>query len=97
MLKGIFSCDIIEAYGGIMMQAVEFGAFVDNGVIEIPKIYRNEYSNNLRVILLKENTGIANNAPNVQDRIASAERLVGVASKDPLSLEEIRNERLARQ
>jgi ABC-type phosphate transport system ATPase subunit len=33
----------------------------------------------------------------VQERIAAAERLVGVASNNPMSLEEIRNERLARQ
>ena len=34
---------------------------------------------------------------NIQDRIASAERLVGIASGNPLSLEDIKNERLKRQ
>ena len=50
------------------MEAVEFGAFAHNGIIEIP-----------------------------QERIAAAERLVGIASQNAMTLEEIRNERLARQ
>ena len=79
------------------MQAVEFGTFVDNGIIEIPVMYRKEYSNNVRVILLKENTGIVSNEPSIQERVAAAERLVGIASENALSLEEIRNERLGRQ
>ena len=33
----------------------------------------------------------------IQERIAAAERLVGIASSNPLTLEEIRNERLTRQ
>ena len=33
----------------------------------------------------------------IQERIAAAERLVGVASNNAITLEEIRNERLARQ
>ena len=33
----------------------------------------------------------------IQERIAAAERLVGVASSDPMTLEEIRNARLGRQ
>ena len=32
-----------------------------------------------------------------EERIAAAERLVGIASNNPMTLEEIRNERLARQ
>ena len=79
------------------MQAVEFGTFVNNGIIEIPKIYRKEYSNNVRVILLKENSFTAINELSIQERITAAERLVGIASKNALSLEEIRNERLSRQ
>ena len=31
----------------------------------------------------------------IQERIAAAERLVGIASNNPMTLEEIRNERLA--
>jgi len=77
------------------MQAVEFGTFVDNGIIEIPDVYRKEYSNNVRVILLKDNISITDNETSIQERVAAAERLVGVASANPLSLEEIRNERLA--
>jgi hypothetical protein len=79
------------------MQAIEFGTFVDNGIIEIPTIYRKEYSNNIRVILLKDNTVLASNEPSIQERISAAERLVGIAVATPLSLEEIRNERFARQ
>ncbi|MCL2294113.1 MAG: hypothetical protein FWC36_04525 [Spirochaetes bacterium] len=33
----------------------------------------------------------------IKERIAAAERLVGIASKNPMTLEEIRNERLAKQ
>ena len=33
----------------------------------------------------------------IQERVAAAERLVGIASKNPMSLEDIRNERLAQQ
>ena len=37
------------------------------------------------------------NEPSIQERIAAAERLAGIASKNPMPLEEIRNERLTRQ
>ena len=77
------------------MQAVEFGTTVDNGIIEIPMMYRNEYSSNVRVILLKDN--MISNETSIQERVTSAERLVGIASANPLTLEEIRNERLSRQ
>ena len=33
----------------------------------------------------------------IHERVAAAERLVGIASKNPMTLEEIRNERLAGQ
>ena len=79
------------------MQAAEFEVFVDNGIIEIPIRYRKEYSNDIKVILLKENLSIVNKEPSIQERIAAAERLIGIASENALSLEEIRNERLARQ
>ena len=78
-------------------QAVEFGTIVDNGLIEIPDIYRKEYTNNVKVILMKENINIINDEINIKERIAAAERLAGIASANPLSLDEIRNERLARQ
>jgi len=79
------------------MQAVEFGTVVDNGIIEIPMIYRNEYSNNVRVILLKDNVNMTVYETSIEERVAAAERLIGIASSNPLSLEEIRSERLARQ
>jgi hypothetical protein len=87
----------MKRYGGIIMQAVEFGTFVNNGIIEIPTIYRKDYSNDVRVILIKDNLDKVDNKPSIQERIAAAERLVGIASENTLSLEEIRNERLARQ
>jgi hypothetical protein len=78
------------------MQSVEFGTLVNNGIIEIPMIYRREYSSNVRVILLKENA-MTDDETTVQERVAAAERLIGIASANPLSLEEIKNERLKRQ
>jgi len=79
------------------MQAVEFGTYVDNGIIEIPMEYRNDYSHDVRVILLKDNADKADKEPSIRERIASAERLVGIASGNPMSLDDIKNERLARQ
>jgi len=79
------------------MQAVEFGTFVDNGIIEIPDKYRKEYTSNVRVILIKENSSMTDNETDIHERIAAAERLAGIASENILSLDEIRNERLARQ
>ena len=79
------------------MQAIEFGTFADNGIIEIPIEYRKDYSTNIRVILIKNDQDKNIKEPNIQERIAAAERLVGIASENVMSLEEIRNERLARQ
>ena len=78
------------------MEAVEFGTFAGNGIIEIPIEYRKDYSTDIRVILMKNESGKNNKESSIQDRIAAAERLAGIASKNPLSLEDIRNERLAR-
>jgi hypothetical protein len=36
------------------MQAVEFNATVENGIIPIPYQYRNTFSDNVRVIVLAE-------------------------------------------
>ena len=79
------------------MEAVEFETFADNGIIEIPIEYRKNYSTDIRVILLKNEPDKSIYEPSIQERIAAAERLVGIASKKPMPLEEIRNERLARQ
>ena len=79
------------------MEAVEFGIFAGDGIIEIPIEYRKDYSTDLRVILMKNNTGTNSNEPGIEERITAAKRLVGIASKNPLTLEDIRNERLARQ
>jgi hypothetical protein len=79
------------------MEAVEFGTFVNNGMIEIPPEYRKDYSADLRVILLKNKTKEDIKDFGLQERVAAAERLVGIATGESMTLEEIRNERLARQ
>ena len=79
------------------MEAIEFGAFAHNGIIEIPIEYRKDYSTDIRVILMKKQTSQSITEPDIQERIAAAERLVGIASQNTMTLEEIRNARLARQ
>ena len=79
------------------MEAIEFGTFAGNGIIEIPIEYRKDYSTDIRVILMKNYSEKNIKEPSIQERIASAERLAGIASKDTMSLEDIRNERLRRQ
>jgi hypothetical protein len=79
------------------MDAVEFGTFVNNGIIEIPAEYRQDYSNDIRVILLKDKSDQDNKNLSIQERVAAAQRLIGIASKEAMTLEEIKNERLARQ
>ena len=79
------------------MEAVEFGTFANNGMIKIPDEYRRDYSTDIRVILIKNNSNQNIIESDIQERIAAAQRLVGIASKEAMTLEEIRNERLARQ
>ena len=79
------------------MEAVEFGTHADNGMIEIPIQYRRDYSTDIRVILMKEMSNQNSREFDIQERIAAAQRLIGIASKEPMTVEEIRNERLARQ
>jgi hypothetical protein len=82
------------------MEAVEFGTSAIDGIIEIPTEYRRDFSTGLRVILIKDvpqPTNAKQQDIDMQERLAAAKRLVGIAEKNPLSLEEIRNERLARQ
>jgi hypothetical protein len=79
------------------MEAVEFGTFANNGIIEIPMEYQNDYSTDVRVILIKNKPRRDAIEPSIQERIAVAERLAGVASREAMTLEDIRNERLARQ
>ena len=79
------------------MEAVEFGTFADNGMIEIPVEYRRDYSTDIRVILIKNKSNQDIIESDIQERIAAAQRLVGIASKEAMTLEDIRNERLARQ
>ncbi|MDR2923541.1 MAG: hypothetical protein LBU85_09415 [Treponema sp.] len=79
------------------MEAVEFGAFAHNGIIEIPVEYRESYSTDIKVILMRNQTSQSITEPDIKERIAAAERLVGIASKNTLTLEEIKDNRLARQ
>jgi hypothetical protein len=79
------------------MEAVEFGTFANNGMIEIPVEYRKDYSAEIRVILIKNKSSQEIGEPDIRERIAAAERLVGIASKEAMTLEEIRDERLARK
>jgi hypothetical protein len=82
------------------MEAIEFGTSAIDGVIEIPTEYRKDFSTGLRVILIKDvphSTNQKQQDEDIQERLAAAKRLVGIAAKYPLSLEEIKNERLARQ
>ena len=79
------------------MEAVEFFTLANNGIIEIPVEYRKDYINEIRVILIKNNSEQDINKSNIQERIAAAERLVGIASKSAMTLENIKSERLARQ
>ena len=78
------------------MEAVEFGTFAHDGIIEIPIEYREDYSTDIRVILMRDQASQIMK-PDIQERIAAAERLVGIASKNAMTLEEIKDERLARQ
>ena len=79
------------------MEAVEFGTIASNGMIEIPLKYRKDYSTDIRVILIKNSSNQDGGETDIPERIAAAQRLVGIASKEALTLEGIRNERLARQ
>ena len=78
------------------MEAVEFGTFAYNGIIKIPVEYRKDFSTDIKVILMKNNIDTGSGQPDIQERIAAAERLAGIASANALSLEDIKNERLAR-
>jgi hypothetical protein len=79
------------------MEAVEFGTFAHNGIIEIPVEYRESYSTDIKVILMRNQADQSVTEPDIQERIAAAERLVGIASKNAMTLEKIRDGRLARQ
>ena len=79
------------------MEAVEFGTYANNGMIEIPVQYRKDYSTDIRVILIKEMSNQNGMEADIQERVAAVQRLVGIASKEQMTLEEIRNERLERQ
>ena len=79
------------------MEAIEFGTFANNGLIEIPVEYKRDFSTDIRVILIKNKPDQDIKESDIQERVAAAQRLVGIASKNKMTLEEIRSERLARQ
>jgi hypothetical protein len=97
LLGCIMNVRVLGTGGGTFVEAVEFGTFVNNGMIEIPAEYRKDYFADLRVILLKNKTEKDIKDFSIQERVAAAERLVGIATGESMTLEEIRNERLARQ
>ena len=68
------------------MEAVEFGTYANNGMIEIPAQYRRDYSTDIRVILIKEMSNQYSRGTDIQERVAAAQRLIGVASKEPMTL-----------
>ena len=72
--------------------------FFENGVF-IPEKPLNDIKGRQRAVLRIGNEDEKQEQMNadIQERIAAAERLVGIASKNTMTLEEIRNERLARQ
>jgi hypothetical protein len=88
---------MVPGTNGGTMEAVEFGTFVNNGMIEIPAEYRKDYFADIRVILLKNKSNQNSKDLSIQERVAAAERLVGIAAGEAMTLEDIRNERLARQ
>jgi hypothetical protein len=82
------------------MEAVEFGALARDGIIEIPAKYRKDYSTQVRVILLRNNRNEESDGystASIREKVAAAKRLVGIASENPMTLEEIKSERLSRQ
>ena len=73
----------------------EDGRFIPDKPIVIPE------KKKVKVIVEDHNVESARTKKNVEwsieEKIAAAESLVGAASNNPMSLEEIRNKRLARQ
>lgn len=49
--------EIANNYGESAMYAVEFRAQIKDGVIEIPREYRDRFTDNVKVILLTEEQG----------------------------------------
>jgi hypothetical protein len=86
------------------MNAVAFDVAVLDGKIEIPPEYRKDFSSFVKVILIEDESRETRNTQavpgpdlSVAEKMAALNRLVGIASKHPMSLEEIRDERLSRQ
>jgi len=59
-----------------MLQAVEFQAFVKNGMIEVPREYRKRLSQRVRVIVLAE-----------EDRTAQPTTLIDELLLNPIKIE----------
>ncbi|GHV87022.1 hypothetical protein AGMMS50255_3180 [Spirochaetia bacterium] len=86
------------------MNAVAFDTAVLDGKIDIPPEYRRDFSSFVKVILIHDEVREAQTAHtasgtdlSVEKRIAALNRLAGIASEHPMSLEEIKGERLSRQ
>jgi hypothetical protein len=86
------------------MNAVVFDTPIFDGKIEIPQEYRKDFLSFAKVILIKDESRATQKtqaAPgtdrSVEERIAALNRLAGIAASNPMTLEEIRDERLSRQ
>ncbi len=60
-----------------MLQAVEFQAFVKNGMIEVPREYRKRLSQRVRVIVLAEEDRIAQSATLIDDLLLNPIKIEG--------------------
>lgn len=60
-----------------MLQAVEFQAFVKNGMIEVPREYRKRLSQRVRVIVLAEEDRIAQSATLIDDLLLNPIKMEG--------------------
>jgi hypothetical protein len=101
LISGQKAYEGIYYKGRFYMNAVTFDTAVLDGKIEIPPEYRRDFSSFVKVILIEDESRKAQNAHavpgTVEKRIAALNRLAGIASEHPMSLEEIRAERLSRQ
>jgi hypothetical protein len=82
------------------MQAFEFNSVVHNGIIKMPLQYRNVPLHSVKVIVLSQENSASDAKqmlPTIEKRKSALKRLIGLTKDNPVSIEEARAERLARQ
>ena len=82
------------------MQAIEFQAPILDGIIAIPKRFEHEqFPNTVRVIILpiKVEEQPDSGEMKIAERLAALSRIDGCLEGQNISVDSIRNERLARQ